>query len=252
MDLPRDFEILRPLLTKERLNRLDQCLSRRTRRITVVLDDLYHRHNMSAVVRSCEAFGVQDIHVIELSNPFSPSRGVALGAEQWITIKKYKSIGDCVEALRRSGYRIMCADPPGRAEGLQEKACYPIADIPMEAPLALVFGRERDGLHEEIRQLCDARFYIPMLGLTESLNVSVTVGITLHELRSRLEKEVAQDKWGLSGKEKLELLDLWAVRSLKRGKQVLDELKQRMMKAKKQCGHRGGGRTENKAVPRPV
>ena len=206
-----------------RIERLERALSRRTRWITVVLDDVYHRHNMSAIVRSCEAFGIQDIHVMELSNPFCPDHGVALGAEQWVTIKRYKGTDQCMAGLRSSGYRVLCADPPRIADG----ACYPLRQIPLDRPVALVFGRERYGLHDDVRRMCEGRFYVPMSGLTESLNVSVAVGITLYELRLRLENEVGPDKWRLSSRERLCLFDQWSVRSVKRGERILGVLKGR-------------------------
>ncbi len=222
MDTQRDAELLRPLMTQGRFERLEKCLDRRTKWITVVLADLYHEHNMSAVVRSCEAFGIQELHVIELSNPFRPNPGVALGAEQWITIKRYSKISICFDSLRRLGYKILCADPPRHAKDFS----YLLSEIPLaDGPVALVFGRERDGLHPEARRLCDGRFYIPMVGLTESLNVSVTVGISLYQLRRFLEEQVEPEKWRLSQAERLELLDLWALRSVRKGQQVLKRLR---------------------------
>jgi len=207
--MERDAVLLAPFLTPGRLERLERALARRTRWITVVLDDIYHSHNMSAVVRSCEAMGIQEIHSIEISNPFDPSHGVAMGAQQWITIHRHSSVKGCYEWLEAKGYRILCADPPSHLqEGKSESSdVFTPEEIPLERPVALVFGRERDGLHQEAREMSHGAFYIPMRGLTESLNVSVTAGIAIYVLRKRLEAELERSVWALDRETRLDLLD---------------------------------------------
>jgi tRNA (guanosine-2'-O-)-methyltransferase len=219
--------ILSGLVSKKRKMRIEEVLNARTRYVTVVLDDLYHCHNMSAVVRSCEAFGIQDIHAIEIENRFDPSHGVALGAEQWITIRRHKSIDGCMALLRDRHYRIYAADPPGRADSDGVKAVFAIYDLPMdEGPIAIAFGRELNGLDPALRELCDGLVYIPIPGFTKSLNVSVTVAVFLYELRKRLDL-MDQSIWGLSHAEKCELRDIWYLRSVKHGPKVLEEMLKR-------------------------
>ena len=220
-------DLLHDLISDRRKERIEQILGIRTRFITVVLDNLYHPHNMSAVVRSCEAFGIQDIHAIEKENRFDPNQGIAMGSQRWITLRRHASAEDCVTWLRNRGYMLLAADPPDKAEKTRGGKAFLLEQVPLDkSPVALFFGKELDGLDPHLRNLCDAAVFIPMKGFTESLNVSVTAAICLHELRKRLD---AMDRaaWGLPRKEKSELRDEWYARSVRRGPQVLEELKRR-------------------------
>jgi tRNA (guanosine-2'-O-)-methyltransferase len=222
----RDAELLEPMMSERRMQRLHDMAALRTRFVTVVLDDLYHQHNMSAVVRSAEAMGIQDIHVLQLENRFRPSHGVALGAQQWITVHRHQDIKACMTGLKEKKYLLLAADPPANTGESDGKRVYALDEIPLEQPVALVFGRERDGLHDEVRDLCDASFFIPMNGFTESLNVSVTAGIALYSLRRRIDA-MERNRWELSVSEQLELIDEWSVKSVRRGEAVLKEVKGR-------------------------
>jgi len=237
---PRSEETIRllaPLLTPERRRRIRQILQQRTRYVTLVLDDLYHQHNMSAVVRSCEAFGVQDIHVIETENRFAPSHGVAMGSQQWITILRHGSVDECVNTLRTMGYRIFAADPPDKAKETQGKEALSIHELDLaRGPVAIALGKELDGLDIRLREQADGVVYIPLYGFTESLNVSVTAALFLYELRKRLE-ELPKDKWQLSLDECTELEALWHIRSLKHGEKILRDL---IRKEEELKGQKGG------------
>ncbi len=216
--------LLKNMLTDGRRKRIEQVLALRTRHITVVVDNLYHPHNISAVVRSCEAFGIQDIHAIEDENRFEPSHGIAMGAERWITLYRHSSPQACIRWLRDHGYLVLAADPPGKAEKTRGKEAFLIEDVPLDRkPVALVFGRELDGLHQGLRQLCDGTAFIPMKGFIESLNVSVTAAICLYELRKKLDI-MDKDAWCLSEEEKAQLRDDWYVKSVRHGPQVLAAL----------------------------
>jgi len=217
----RTADLMRPFLTEERVRTLKQALARRTRHVTVVLDDIYHPHNISAVVRSCEAFGIQDIHVLQVENPFQPNKGVTKGSQQWITFHRHTSIEACVRTLKGCGYLLIGADPPSKAH-----LSVPADAIPLDQPVALVFGREKEGLHQELRDMCDGLFHIPMAGLTESFNISVTVAISLYELRRKLDS-MENSIWELSAHEKAELLDDWSVKSVRKGPDVLREIRAR-------------------------
>ena len=222
--------LLSPLLTEKRKKRIEDVLSLRTRYITVVLYDLYHEHNMSAVVRSLEAFGIQDCYVIEKENRFCPSPGVAIGAEKWITIKRFNSVTSSFSALREKGFRIFAADPPEKAFLTQGKGAFDIRDLKLEnGPVAVCFGKELDGLNDHIRGLCDGTVYIPMLGFTESLNVSVTAAICLYELRRKLDR-LKDFNWHLSEEEKRVLRARWYLGSLRFGEKILLDLKKRQKK----------------------
>ncbi len=220
-------ELLAPLLTSERRRRIKYVLERRTKYVTLVLDDLYHQHNMSAVVRSCEAFGIQDVHVIELENRFVPTHGVSMGAQQWISIYRYSSISDCINVLKENGYRILAADPPEKALETKQKTSVSIDDLDIkEGRVAIVLGKELDGLDPRLRNQCDSVVYIPMKGFTESLNVSVTAALFLYQLRKKID-ELPTQLWRLKDEEIEELEALWYVKSLKRGEQILNELLER-------------------------
>ncbi len=218
----RDADFMRPFLSEQRINTLKQALARRTRYITVVLDDIYHPHNISAVVRSCEAFGIQDIHVLQVENPFRPNKGVTKGSQQWITFHRYTSIEKCVNTLRQRGYLLLGADPPSKGH-----ASLPVDQIELNTPLAIVFGREKEGLHQELRDMCDGLFHIPMTGLTESFNISVTVAISLYELRRKLDS-IDRRIWELPEEEKADLFDDWCIKSVRKGPEVLREIKARL------------------------
>ena len=225
---PREIkQLLGPLLTAERRKRIAQVLKKRTRYVTLVLDDLYHQHNMSAVVRSCEAFGFQDLHVIEVDNRFLPTQGVAMGAQQWITIFRHSSASNCITTLKQMGYKIFAADPPEKALVTKEKTAITIHELDLKTgPVAIVLGKELDGLDNTLRSQCHGVVYIPMEGFTESLNVSVTAALFLYHLRQQLEK-LHENKWSLPSKYKEELEALWYVKSLKRGEKILEELIER-------------------------
>ncbi len=225
---PKEIKrLLGPLLTQKRRSKIIEVLSRRTRYITLVLDDLYHQHNMSAVVRSCEAFGIQDLHVIEVENRFRPTHGVAMGAQQWISIINHPSVAECMEPLKKRGYRVLAADPPERALETRQKLKFALDEIVLEdGPVAIALGKELDGLDPELRKGCDGVVYIPIKGFTESLNVSVTAALFLFELRRKLEK-LPKSTWGLKGNEIERLEALWYLRSVKRGEKILEDLLKR-------------------------
>ncbi len=221
------IHLIAPLLTRKRRRRIDEILAKRTRYLTLVLDDLYHQHNMSAVVRSCEAFGIQDLHVLELENRFLPAHGVSMGAEQWISIIRHNSIDACLDSLRSQGYRIFAADPPERASDTRTKQSIPIDHVKLEeGPVAILLGKELDGLDKRLRNGCDAVVYIPLRGFTGSLNVSVTAALFLFQLRKNLEHMPAS-KWQLSEEELIRLKADWYVKSLKRGTLILKDLFER-------------------------
>ncbi len=228
----RNFHLLKPFLTRKRIEILEAALEKRTRYVTVVLDDIYHPHNISAVVRSCEAFGIQDIHVLQVENPFSPNKGVTKGSQQWITFHRHTSIEECVSHLRQKGYMLLGADPPSKGN-----PSLPVDEIKLSCPVALVFGREKEGLHQELRSACDGLFHIPMKGLTESFNISVTVAISLYVLRRKVDA-MPPHVWQLSQKEKEQLLDDWSVKSVRRGQAVLKEIRERLKPEGKDKGRR--------------
>ena len=166
------IEVLEPFVTDERRIRLREVIARRLSSVTVVFDAPYDPHNGAAVIRSCEAFGVQTLHVIERSRvKFLAATSVARGAERWLNIVRYTEPGDAASAVREAGFELIAADPEGQLEP---------EDLQSMGKIALVLGNERDGIREEMMAACSRTVRVPMRGFVESLNVSVTAAILLH------------------------------------------------------------------------
>ncbi len=195
-------------VTPRRRARLAEVLSQRTRRITVVLDDVRQSHNVSAVLRSCDAFGVQDVHVLEPVESFDPSTKIALGTERWLTIRRQigeGAIGRGIAELKNSGYRIIATVPPG------ERAV-PFDQLELDRPLAIVFGNEKQGISSEMATAVDALTTIPMQGFVESLNISVAAALVVHSLSARLRQ--TRNDWPLTPAEYEQLLFEWTRKSV--------------------------------------
>ncbi|QDU37564.1 tRNA (guanosine(18)-2'-O)-methyltransferase [Maioricimonas rarisocia] len=203
------YEYLQQFLTAERLQRIDEVLSFRTRHITVVLEDVFQPHNISAVLRSSDAFGVQDVHVIENYNEFETRRKIAAGTDRWLTIHRYQDEVDprkrCVEHLRARGYRLVGTSPHGRTMSISE--------LPIDEPVALVFGGEKEGVSDELLAACDERVFLPMYGFVESFNISVAAAIALNDLTTRLRQSGID--WGLTSDERDVLRRDWVRASVR-------------------------------------
>jgi tRNA (guanosine-2'-O-)-methyltransferase len=173
--------------------------------LAVVLEDVYQPHNASAVLRTCECFGVQDVHVVEGSNEFRISRTVDIGASKWLSLFRYADIETCADVLRERGYRLVGATP-------HEDSC-PLDELRVEGPLAVLFGTEESGLSDSALAAADSFVSIPMRGFSESFNVSVSAALILRELAKKLRRSAPD--WGLSAVEKLDLRLEWYRRSVR-------------------------------------
>ena len=198
-------------IQKRKVEKFDNILSFRTRYINVVCEDIFQSHNASAIIRNCECFGIQDIHIIEDRNNFEINTEIALGASKWIDVHSYNradtGVSDVYNKLRTGGYRIVATSPHKEGVSLQELNLE-------EGPLALVFGTEKDGLTLPALEEADQYVSIDMFGFTESMNVSVSAGIILHYLRLKLAE--SNIKWQLPEKEKLILKLDWLRKTIKR------------------------------------
>jgi tRNA (guanosine-2'-O-)-methyltransferase len=195
------IEFLARFVTPRRLARLERVLDERTRHVAVVLEDLHQPHNASACLRTCDGFGVQDVHVIERSREFSVSRKISLGAAQWLTMANYQGEDGtvrCFDALRREGYRVVAVSP---------SAGEPVHDYDVRRKTALVFGNERDGLSEAALAGADGLVAIPMHGFSQSFNISVAVAICLSGLVPRLRG--LEIDWRLSEAERRTVRARW-------------------------------------------
>ena len=204
------ISFLSNMISENRRDKFDAVANYRTRHITVVLEDIYQPHNASAVLRSCDIFGVQDIHIIENRNTYTVNPDVALGSAKWLSLHKYKKNDNnslaCLNDLKEKGYKIVATSP-------YEK--YPTLDeLVIEQPIALVFGTELTGISDTIINNADEFVRIPMYGFTESFNISVSAALCLHTLVNKLHK--SSINWKLTDDEKDEILLQWLKNSIKK------------------------------------
>ncbi len=213
------YAALLPFLSEERIARFERVLDQRTRHLTVVLENVFQSRNASAVMRSCDGFGLQDVHLIEDVNPWVPNRGVSKGTNAWLTLHRYRSAADptaaCLDRLRRTGYQIAVTSP--HVDG------YDVTDLPIDRPVAVVMGTEWEGVSERMLEEADLHVAIPMHGFAESLNISVAAAVVIHELNRRL-RELPRERWALSEDEKCELRAEWAMASVRNAHGILKRL----------------------------
>jgi tRNA (guanosine-2'-O-)-methyltransferase len=212
-------------VTPQRLKKIEQLLPLRTRQATVVLEDLYQSHNAGAIMRSCDAFGVQDIHCILNRNEFDAQSKVSQGAAKWLDISYYSQEPEevesptehCIKTLKNNGYKIIATSP---------HATTTLQELPADQKLAFMFGTEEEGLSEEAVKLADDTIKIPMYGFVESFNVSVSVALILFDITTRL--RASGFDWKLSEEEHDELKLDWLRNSIDRSelleKRFLEDL----------------------------
>ena len=191
----------------------DKIASERTKHITLAIENVYQEHNASAVLRSCDCFGIQELHVIEKDNQYKVQRDIALGAGRWVDMFNYNQgehvTKDCIDRLKSKGYTIVATTPH------TENTIY---DLDLSQPIALIFGTERRGISQEVESMADNFVKIPMYGFTESFNISVSVAIILNTLRQRLEQSSYQ--WKLTQEEQTALKIKWCRKILNSGEKL--------------------------------
>ena len=211
-------------ITDERKALFEELIQKRTKYLTVVLENIYQPLNASAVLRSCDCFGIQDVHVIENYNEFKPDREVAMGASNWLTVNRYdkneNNTLDCIQSLKNKGYRIVATSPHNSQTDLIN------FDL-SKGKTALFFGTEVEGLSDIVLENADEHLHIPMYGFTESFNLSVSAAICLYEMRMKMEKE--NIKWHMTEDEKNQVLLNWLRYSIDRSEIVEEDfLKNRL------------------------
>ncbi len=173
-------------ISERRKQRFDEVIANRTNHLRIVLEDIYQGHNASAVLRSCDCFGIQNVHFIENLNNMKISADVAMGSSNWINIHKHNgsenNTREALQSLKNMGYRIVATTP--------HKNDHTIDKLPIDKKTALVFGTEIDGISATVFEMADDFVKIPMYGFTESFNISVCAAICMYELTSRIRKEV--------------------------------------------------------------
>jgi tRNA (guanosine-2'-O-)-methyltransferase len=199
------LDYLGQFITENKKSVIEKVLAKRTRHLTVVLQDIFKPHNASAVIRTCDCFGLQDIHIIEKTDQYKVNPFVTRGASQWVDLYKHhkpetNSVDNCFASLREKGYKIYGTSPAPTALAIYE--------LQPEEKLALVFGNEHEGISEEVKSKVDGLVHIPMLGFTDSFNISVSASIILYDLVKKAE-ELNLANFYLSESEKNTLRMKW-------------------------------------------
>ena len=202
---------LEDFISAERKERFIEVLQQRTNYITVATEDVYQMHNTSAVIRSCEVFGIQTAHIIEDQFSQQLDKNISMGAQQWVDVYSFESAQDCMKSLKVKGYKIIATTP-------HDNSCL-LNDFQLQDKTALFFGTEKEGLSKEVIEGADGFLKIPMVGFTESLNVSVSAAIILQKLMQDLKKSHVQ--WQLSRDEILEKRLDWTKKSIKQVDQII-------------------------------
>lgn len=196
---------LETFITEERKNKFIKILARRTKHFTVAIEDIFQLHNTSAVMRSCEVFGIQELNIVEQKYGKTIDKEIAMGAQKWVDANRFGSTMACINNLKERGYKIIATSP-------HVDSCY-MDDFDISQCSALFFGTERNGLSQEVLDNADGFIKIPMVGFTESLNISTSAAIILQNLTSRLRKSSVD--WKMSENEILEKRIDWAEKSIK-------------------------------------
>jgi tRNA (guanosine-2'-O-)-methyltransferase len=215
LSIEDQYQLLVEYMTPERIALFEEVIQSRTKHVAVVLEDPYQPHNASAVLRSCDCFGIQNVHVIENQNEFNVNKNVALGAGKWLNIHKYHSQQNntrfCLDHLKASGYRIVATSPH---EGTE------IGDLDLTSPMALVFGTELEGISDTVVEMADEMTRIPMYGFTESFNISVATALCLYQVTQNMRQSDVD--WHFSEKEQLAIKLVWAKSSVKDSAAIIE------------------------------
>jgi tRNA (guanosine-2'-O-)-methyltransferase len=205
-------EYLESYLTEKRIERFNQVLKHRTKHFTVATEDVYQLHNTSAVMRSCDVFGIQELHVIEEQNVKRIDREIAMGAQKWVDLVRHNSTKEAVKSIKKEGYQIVATTPHEKNSILMhfdftKKSCF-------------FFGRETEGLSDDVLNEADCFLKIPMVGFTESFNISVSAAIILQDVTQKLKSSTID--WQLSDAEQLEKRFDWCKKTIKSFDQILE------------------------------
>ena len=208
---------LQCFVTEERFRKFQEAIRFRTRHITIALEDIFQPHNASAVLRTCDCFGIQDVHIIENHNKYEVNPDVALGASKWLDLIRYNEAGDntrsCLASLKQRGYRIVATTP--------HKDGFTPETLPLNQKTALIFGTELAGLTPAVLEMADDFIKIPMVGFTESLNISVSAAIFIQTLTNRL--RASEIPWQLTEQEKDQILLNWLKQSIKKSEMIIHD-----------------------------
>lgn len=204
------LEYFYQFISEKRKDKFDKIIEYRTRYLTIVLEDLFQPQNASAVLRTCDCYGIQDVHIIENRNEYFVNHEVELGASKWLNLKKYnakkKNTSEALKSLKKNGYRIVATS--------LRKDVQLLEDLSLDSKIALVFGTEMQGISDETIKYADEFVKIPMYGFTQSFNISVSAAICLSYLSEKIRS--SDVKWELGEDERLDVELNWARASIKK------------------------------------
>lgn len=217
------------MLSESRRRKIEEVLSFRTKYLTIVLEDIFQPFNASATLRTSECLGLSDVYAVENRNSYRPNAGVAKGAQKWLRIHRYQSMGEdntrfCLRHLKESGYRIVATSPWGDGETFHS-----LESLPLDRPTAVLFGAEEIGLSAIALSQADLHLRLPMFGFTESYNLSVTVAIVLSHLIPRVRREV--EGWELTEEEAVHLRNFLYKKTINNGPVIETEFLRRLRKS---------------------
>ena len=215
--LQERLDYMTQFLTEERKEVLRRTLASRTHYMRIMTENMFHPQNASAIMRHCEAFGIQQIHTVEDRCRFDPSVNIVRGTQKWVDVEHHDTTKEALEALKSEGYRIV-ATTPHRCSVTPETF-----DV-TKGKFALVFGTEHAGISDEVIEAADDFLMIPLCGMVESLNVSASAAILIYMLSQRIRQQV--DGWQLSDDEQLKLLTRWTMSSVRDFEGILRKAEQ--------------------------
>lgn len=214
---PELQQYLEGFLSASRIERFKQVLRQRTRHATVVLEDIYQSQNASAVLRTAECLGLQDVYVVENNHRYQVNKQVVRGASKWVDIHRYAKHENntvaCITHLKQKGYRI-AVTVPGETSTM-------LTDLDVQTPTAFVLGTEKFGASDDAMALSDVRVTIPMYGFTESYNVSVSAALCLFHFMNETKKQ--NIRWNLGEEEQNEMLQRWTKLAIRKSELIVQE-----------------------------
>ena len=207
------IDYLATFMTEERFSLFERTLAQRTDYMTILAENTFHPHNAAALMRHCEAFGVQRMHTIETRCVFDPSQNISRGSDRWLNLVRHSSTAEALSALKAEGYRLVATTP-------HRESCTPETFDVTKGKFALIFGTEHAGISDEAMEAADEYLRIPMCGMVESLNVSASAAILIYQLTQRIRAQVAA--WQLTEEEQVRLLYDWTHLSVKDATRILE------------------------------
>lgn len=211
------------IISENKIELFEKIASERTKHLTVVMENIHHDHNASAVLRTCDCFGIQEMYTIEKNHSYKIQRDIARGAGSWVDLINYNQVDNpekkCIDDLKAKGYKIIAACP--------HENDFDLNDLPIDQKTAIVLGTEWDGVSDEMKNMADGFVKIPMFGFTESFNVSVSAALILQDLRTRLNKSTIP--FLMSKEEQIKLRIKWSTKIIRNGEGLEREIRKRLL-----------------------